>query len=72
MAVNRPIGTMWRARIVANNTNHGFEIGTVVIAKKTSEKNACTCFYLDRHDYWFCTTKDLEDMVDVSKNLELI
>jgi hypothetical protein len=72
MTHDRPLGAEWRARIVSNNTNHGFEMGTPVIAKQTKKGSQCTCYYLDRHDYWYCSLSDLEDMVDVSKNLDLI
>ncbi|WJX07503.1 hypothetical protein [Bacillus cereus] len=49
------------ARIIANTSNHRFEIGTVVKLKSESS-NSFTAYYLDESDFWGVYSKDLEPL----------
>ncbi|QUW39286.1 hypothetical protein [Bacillus cereus] len=49
------------ARIIANTSNHRFEIGTVVKLKSESG-TSFTAYYLDESDFWGVYSKDLESL----------
>ncbi|WP_257154729.1 hypothetical protein [Bacillus cereus] len=49
------------ARIIANTSNHRFEIGTVVKLKSESG-TSFTAYYLDESDFWGVYSKDLEPL----------
>ncbi|HFK1717427.1 hypothetical protein [Bacillus cereus] len=49
------------ARIIANTSNHRFEIGTVVKLKSESG-TSFTAYYLDESDFWGVYRKDLEPL----------
>ncbi|MCZ6943735.1 hypothetical protein EJ131_25135 [Bacillus mycoides] len=51
------------ARVIANTSNHSFEIGTVVNLKShNSNTKSFTAYYLDESDFWGVYSKDLEPL----------
>ncbi|UIJ64490.1 hypothetical protein LW858_15955 [Bacillus cereus] len=51
------------ARIIANTSNHRFEIGTVVNLKShNSNTKSFSAYYLDGSDFWGVYSKDLEPL----------
>ncbi|PGB24772.1 hypothetical protein COM06_19935 [Bacillus toyonensis] len=51
------------ARVIANTSNHRFEIGTVVNLKShNSNTKSFTAYYLDGSDFWGVYSKDLEPL----------
>ncbi|EOQ07791.1 hypothetical protein [Bacillus cereus] len=51
------------ARVIANTSNHRFEIGTVVNLKShNSNTKSFSAYYLDGSDFWGVYSKDLEPL----------
>lgn len=50
------------ARVIANTSNHRFEIGTVVKLKSQNSIVSFTAYYLDESDFWGVYRKDLEPL----------
>lgn len=50
------------ARVIANTSNHRFEIGTVVKLKSQNSTDSFTAYYLDESDFWGVYREDLEPL----------
>lgn len=50
------------ARVIANTSNHCFEIGTVVKLKSPNSTVSFTAYYLDESDFWGVYREDLEPL----------